>query len=706
MADRTQQALEDIQDYFKELLDITKTGTNAMLNSDEKVAKAINDTLGGPIGTDRFRDMTDLYIKSAGARFGKNLGDSMKAINPFLSKSKDKDKKKQDPEGIYKLMQKIGALPGDVLKHMGSFYMRDGKSYLQAMMDYDQKIRDANLALGNSGQLSRNLQLNFKEGAQEVAKFGLFMEDVVDIQRRYNDELGTARSLRQDEFDIIAKISQGTGLSVENASETVAILERYGFSAENTIDAIENQVELSRKYGVNSLQTLTRTRDVIKTAQKFTFRDGINGLSEMVAQAQSLKMDIGDTFSMMDNARGLEGAFELATKLQMMGKDVDALRLNFLARNDPKQFQKEINTLMQGFGQLDRMGNLDLTPVDIDILREMSSITGQSVEDMKAQIVQQKRISRIRSEMRMISDEDAQFLANMSSMKDGKLVVQVAGGGLKEIDDVVQKDIDALKRMSAQNLEQSAMQSQGFQKQREVANATAIASILDGLDNIIANSDMLRKEREEAVKSLVDSYGVTEKSAWALASTFTSASSIVAEEAMKFTTNTTLKSSIAVIQEFTRGIGGVIDAQQVRDIKDGAKNAAETVRKSLPTNYLYNLPDPGNGMLYGSANFNNFTSGYSGGSGVVNDMVDSVGNAVSEASQKLNNFAEIMLKSAEKQNDSIKQGFAEALESVSGNWPIQTIKLLIDMQGREMEAKDVLRMLELYDQSKRSGTGN
>lgn len=686
LADKIDQVYKELQDYFEQMIDISKAGYNAMVHSDEKLAKMLNSTMREPVGTDRFRDMTDLYTKTAGARFGNYLGNILTGGG-----------------NVTDLLQDFTKLPTDIIEGMGSFYMRNGKSYLNAMFEYDQKIRDANLALGNTDELSRNVQRNFTQGTQEIAKFGLFFEDIVQMQHEYNHTLGTARSLRQDEFDIIAKISQGTGLAVDSASETVAILERYGFSARNTIEAIESQVELSRKYGINSLQTLERTRDVIKTAQKFTFRDGVRGLSEMVAQAQTLRMDVGDTFKMMDNARGLEGAFEMATKLQMMGKDVDALRLNFLARNDPKQFQKEINSLMQGFGHLDRMGRLDLTPIDIDILREMSSITGQSIEDMKAQIVQQKKISQIRSEMRMISDEDAQFLANMSSMKDGKLVVQVAGGALKEIDDLVQKDIDALKRMSAQSLEQSAMQSQGLEKQRDVANTSAIASTLDNLDNIIANMDMLRRERDKGTQALIDKFGMAEKSARALASTFTAASGTIAKDAMNFTTNTALKSAVAIGQEIARGINLEITADDIRELKNGVMDTRNAMPS--PTNNLGGATAPGNGVRYGYMP-NDFLSSYSSNNAVVNEMAENIRSTMAITNEKLNKVADMMIKSAEKQNESIKRGFSEALQSVSGNWPIQTIKLLIDLQGREMNAGDVKKMLELYDQAKRSGTGN
>jgi len=369
----------------------------------------------------------------------------------------------------------------------------------QMLIDFDDSIRKTTTNLGLSNDEAEMLSENFKKSAFELARLNFSQKDIYESQGVFNKELRNTRTLLTSEMELVAKIEKG--VAFKEGGALIANLVKYGTNFKSIGTAIENTLFKSSKLGINATSVLETALNSVKESQKINFKDGVNGLIDMARQSEMLKANMSETFGMINKSRNLEGAMELSTKFQMLGKNVDALRLNFLARNDPKEFQKYMNATLSSIGTLKRAtGEVEFDAIDYDILQAMSEYTGQSIENMKEQIVMQKRISQVKMMNLKLTDDEATKVANIATIEDGILKVQTKRG-LVSVKDLAKDEIKSLDAIKIP-LEERAKNAQGTQELLQVALKTASASILDFSDVIRNNVEVWKSFMEEQTKGL------------------------------------------------------------------------------------------------------------------------------------------------------------------------------------------------------------
>lgn len=482
--------------------------------------------------------------------------------------------------GLSKLFDEIFANLG---KAFSDGVKGTADSPFQMLIDYDKAIRDATASLGLTNHEAEMLSENFKESAFELAKFNFSQKDIYESQGVFNKELRSTRQLLTDEMGLIAKISKG--VNFDKADVLISNLVKYGTNFKSINNAVEETLFKSNKLGINTANVLESALGSVKEAQKVNFKDGVNGLIDMARQSEMLKANMGDTFGMINKARNLEGAVELSTKLQMLGKNVDALKLNFLARNDPKEFQQYMNTTLKSIGTLKRAtGEVEFDAIDYDILQAMSDYTGQSVENMKEQIVMQKRISQAKMMNLKLTDDEAIKVANIARVEDGILKVMTKGG-LKSVKDLTSEEIKSLDAIKIP-LEERAKNVQGSQEIFEVAMRTASASLLEFSDDLTKKINAYKAFSEELTS------GLSKKDAGMAMATFGSGYKLAMDRQKEMSKSKLGLSAMMGIEltdgEVTSYLGGKLDG-----IKDGIFGIGTSISDLVSSIPDFEMPDFG-----------------------------------------------------------------------------------------------------------------
>jgi hypothetical protein len=384
--------------------------------------------------------------------------------------------------------RKIGSVILKDLPTIGGFL----SSIPTYLMDSDKAMKNLSLELGFGAENSLKMRNNIQDAAKYSAHLGASVQDLATITSIYADETGRAHKLSAESLKSIVDIGKGTALGVEQASRMGGQFELMGIDAKGTADYVQGIVDTTERMGVNTTKVLKNVSSNFKRLQKFTFRDGVKGFAEMASYAEKFKIDMGQMLDSAEKARTLEGAVELAAKLQVMGGEFaksDPFQLLFLSRNDPEEFTKKINQMTKGVASFRKnsAGVLEtfISPMDIDRLNQVGKALGMQSGELEQQARRYATVGKMRSQMLGLGKDAWETVegAVPKMLKDGTFTVKV-GDDIKKLSQLTKDDVKALK-IQTTSLEKRAELSQTFDdvlKNTIMELKTQLLPILKGIN--------------------------------------------------------------------------------------------------------------------------------------------------------------------------------------------------------------------------------
>ncbi|MFW6219233.1 MAG: hypothetical protein ACOC33_00065 [bacterium] len=334
------------------------------------------------------------------------------------------------------------------------------------LMNADKAIKSTALSLGISGQRSDTLRENFNLSAGYAATLGARVSDLAAIQTEYTNQTGRATLLNQENLKAIVDIGKGTSMGIESAARMAGNFEILGYNAGQTRDLIQNIVDTSERFGVNTAKVLENITENFQRAQRFRFKDGVESLARMAQDAAKFKIDMNSVIDSAEKARTLEGAVEMAARLQVMGGGFsqmgDAFTLLFQSRNDLEAYQKTLNSMLGDIATFNkRTGEFEVSALNLDRLRHVAEATGESFDDLVTRSRRLGEIQRMQPFLAGLAPEDRELVENMAQMsKTGGFTLQV-GREVRALSDVTPDFVEML-RQERKTLEERAKAAQTF----------------------------------------------------------------------------------------------------------------------------------------------------------------------------------------------------------------------------------------------------
>lgn len=334
------------------------------------------------------------------------------------------------------------------------------------IFDMDKEIRNAARSMGVGNRQYKAFANTMMTAADSTTMMGVNVKDLAKMQRGYSEEIGRSVKLTEGGLKAMAGMAEGTGLGTEFAVQMAASMDNFGMSVEASADVVEETMNTADKMGVNSAKAVKSMQKNLKLAQRFHFKGGVKSLIRMSAEAEKLKLDLDGISGMAEKVFRPEGAIEMSAQLATMGGNFsklgDPMQMMFKARNDFEGFAKDIGKATSEFvsfnkenGEFQIKGGLAA-----DRMREISKITGISVEKLQEMAVQQKKMEQIGSVMPISMDKESrEFIESQAQFKDGQWVINIDG---KE--ELVKNLKGQDKRIKAEKktLEQRAKDAQTF----------------------------------------------------------------------------------------------------------------------------------------------------------------------------------------------------------------------------------------------------
>jgi len=297
------------------------------------------------------------------------------------------------------------------------------------------------------------------DNISRFAELGLGVDDVgkafVDLASVY----GANIAVSNEDFTELAATAKVTGSDIKTLASA---FRGVGVGIGQVGDKMLEVTEIARNAGVSVKAVSDGVLKNIDKMNLYNFDGGVKGLAKMSAQATRLGIDMTKIFDVVDKVFNPEGAIGLASAMQRLGVQtnalLDPLRLMDLSQNDPTELQNQIINMSKDFVRFNKqLGEFEIMPGEKRRLNEIGKelgMTGGELQKMALNAANlDMKMKQIKFPSSIATKEDRELIATLATInKEGIAEVKV-----KQIDSETGKwtgeyDTEAVSNLNAEQL--------------------------------------------------------------------------------------------------------------------------------------------------------------------------------------------------------------------------------------------------------------
>jgi hypothetical protein len=328
-------------------------------------------------------------------------------------------------EGVQKSLDSFAdGVKGAMNKIVDAFTANvDPKKISDMVMDVDDAASNIAKYFGQGREQIDNIRVGLADSIVKINKLGGDFNNIVAIQEGVAKALGRNVVVAASEYEKLFASAEVAGTT---ANDIVDSFKNVGISTYQASKQIETVINKAREIGVSATAVSTQVLGNLDMMNKYTFKNGVDGLAKMAAQAVNLRISVSNISNTLDKAFNPESAIEMAASLQRLGVAqsdlLDPLRLMDLAQNDPAELQNQIAEMSKQFVQLNEKGQFEIMPGAKRQLMEIESALGMSNGTLSKMALSSAELGDKMTKIRFpdtFTEEQKTMIANMAEMGEG-----------------------------------------------------------------------------------------------------------------------------------------------------------------------------------------------------------------------------------------------------------------------------------------------
>lgn len=362
----------------------------------------------------------------------------------------------------------------------------------------DASARKAAITQGMSVTRMETMRNIAHDTEKSMASLGFEAGFAGEMMSSFADETGRQVMMSQQSLETLTKISKRTGISHQEMAGLAGQMEAFGMGAEGSANMIESIEDMSNKMGVNTQKVIKKVQQNLKLVNKLNFKGGVKGMARMAASAEKYKISMESVAGFADKVFRPEGAIEAAANLQVLGGGLaklgDPFKLMSQARNDPEAFAESLIQSAGGIAQLNKeTGEFVVNGMQLDRLKEVSSITGESLDELVGRSKQLAKVNMFEDALKFDpKSEDGQFLSSIMDMDaKGGFVIDAKG------DKKYLKDLSASQQ---QSIAKELKDKKAADEERELAIQATQERIRNKLYEVLMQFEPIMKSLDDALR--------------------------------------------------------------------------------------------------------------------------------------------------------------------------------------------------------------
>lgn len=218
-------------------------------------------------------------------------------------------------------------------------------------------------------------------------KYGIAAEEVTKLEKNLAKATGRVIMLSQAQADMQVAINRTVG--EQTADEFSQIMMRtMGAQIKTVQGAVSKAYATAAKNGLDAAGMAAKVAQNLSMANRLTFRNGVDGLTKMVALSEKFGFNVQTIESAANSFMDLQDSIENAAKLTMLGGAAGALGGNPLdmtyeANADPEAFAERLTKMAAGYAQFDaEAGIAKINYMSRDMLKGIADVMHVSLDEM------------------------------------------------------------------------------------------------------------------------------------------------------------------------------------------------------------------------------------------------------------------------------------------------------------------------------------
>jgi hypothetical protein len=287
---------------------------------------------------------------------------------------------------------------------------------------------------GLVGQIASDLEKTINNDVVPgAAKMGINFNDVnIYIQNMVKNSERFTQYQSQTLLDAL-KIGAAYGVTAGLLLESVESFRNVGISLADATEDIENIGDKSINQGLSARATTKTVIDNLEKLNSFGFKNGVEGLGRMVREAQSLKFNMSEIFTVAEKLYDPEGAISLSANLQVIGGAfgdlADPIKLMYDVTNDMEGLQTSILGAARSLATYNvEQGRFEVTGANLRRAKAMADAMGVSMKELTGAAVKGQVQMQALSEIQLfdLTEDQQQFVSNLATMKGGVIGFDVS----------------------------------------------------------------------------------------------------------------------------------------------------------------------------------------------------------------------------------------------------------------------------------------
>jgi len=390
-------------------------------------------------------------------------------------------------DGLSAKVTALGKAIGEKLTFVG--LATSAKDAIDQLSKFQDKNISVARSLGQGAGFAKRIEGDLGKAAVNIVAMGGKLEDVIDIYKGINNELGRTTFL-SEKFLVNAKAIKTFGVDEKTINSFGSFFDKVGGGMDASMSKQIELVNTAQKYGLNVGKFLTTVSDKLNSLNKYGFPKGVNDLADMVVKSQVL----GDTLSVAQNFADQimdspEKAFEYAAQLQTLGGSFsqlgDGAQLLYMAQNDLKGLNDQLINATRGIATFnEESGQFEISANERLRLRGLKNlgIDADKIEEAALKLAKNEKILSGFKGVAFdnMSEKDKETLINISEVGKGG-EIKIGGKGLEELN----KSPETLTKL----LEQ--VQNKGNQLSTDKSNVDVVQSQMSANEQLTTSTNQL-----------------------------------------------------------------------------------------------------------------------------------------------------------------------------------------------------------------------
>jgi hypothetical protein len=291
--------------------------------------------------------------------------------------------------------------------------------------------------------------------------------------------------------------------------------EKVGIGASDVAEEIKIAGGRSIELGLQSQKISANLKTELSKLNEFGFKNGVQGLAEMVRKSTEFRMNMQSVYTIADKVFDPEGAIDMAANLQAIGGAIgdfnDPLKLMYMATNNVEGLQDALIGVAGSLATYNQeQGRFEITGVNLRKAKAMAKELGISYDELaKGAIAAAERSSASAAMMASglnLDDDTKRFLTNISTMKDGKMTIQLQGDEMRKVFGANEIALENLTSTQLQKLKQYQDEFKDLTPEQIIEKqATDVENMSRNVNYIAA---LLRNQFGSAAQQLKKDFGL------------------------------------------------------------------------------------------------------------------------------------------------------------------------------------------------------